>query len=104
IAAVHLGALGHVDTKKLFALQLGIIDGEVGGRCKLLGIVDGGDNVLAYLSNRVLPDALHGSVIRHPQQQGASMAIQKSAHGFVHRSWCLVTACLELEVESFTSG
>ena len=104
ITAMHLRAFGHIDMQQRFAVQFSGIDGKVGGRREFLGIVNRCNEILADTFKGVRIDTCNGALVRHPQQQGAPMAVQKGADRLVYGPRQLPAAGLELAIHPFAAG
>ena len=65
---MDLGAFRHIDMEQLFADQFCFVDGQIGWRCQFLGIVNGSDEILTNLFERIRCDSLDCSIVLDTKQ------------------------------------
>ena len=104
ITAMHLRAFGHIDMQQRFAVQFSGIDGKISEWREFLGIVNRCNEILANTFKGVRIDSRNGALVRHAQQQGAPMAVQKGADRLVYGRGQLPAAGLEFAIHPFTAG
>ena len=101
VTAMHLGTFWHIDAESSFSRNFPLINGQVGWRCKLLRVVDGGDKVFAELFNSAWINPLNCSIIMNTEKHRPTVTIQEGAHRFIYITIELIATGLEFDLKSF---